>query len=89
MNGPQQKTVETPVSSVDIDDSANSSVQITDKNAVSAAASPAFALQMKLTEELQPTPLFQEAHGVLKMIASFAVACAGTWIFGALLYLQV
>lgn len=51
-------------------------------------ASPARALQAKLSRELQPALRFEAKHPVLTSIAVFTAACAGTWIFGAVLYMQ-
>lgn len=50
--------------------------------------SPARALQAKLVNELQPVKTFEAEHPVLMGLAVFATACAGTWVFGALLYMQ-
>ena len=52
------------------------------------AASPARALQAKLSRDLQPAMKFEAQHPVMTAIVAFTAACAGTWGFGALLYLQ-
>ena len=51
--------------------------------------SPARALQAKLHRELESEVVTSEPYMVLKAMTVFAAACAGTWVFGALLYLQV
>jgi len=89
MNQPQQKLVETFTSPVSSEELPVPIVQIASGNFAAAAASPARDLQAKLSRDLQSAPLFEDRHAVLKMIAVFTAACAGTWVFGALLYLQV
>ena len=50
--------------------------------------SPARALQAKLVNELQPVKTFEAEHPVLMGMAVFVAACVGTWVFGAVLYMQ-
>jgi hypothetical protein len=88
MNQPQQKLAPTFTSSVSAENSAVPAVQVAPESGVIAVASPALALQARLNEALQPASVFEDRHAVLKMLTVFASACAGTWVFGALLYMQ-
>ncbi len=50
--------------------------------------SPARALQARLIRELEPVQAFEAERPVVVGMVAFVAACAGTWGFGVLLYLQ-
>ncbi len=88
MNQPQRKPVEMHNSAVGAVKPRPVLEPLSLSNAA-AMTSPARALQAKLSRELQPTERFADRHMGLTAVAVFVAACAGTWVFGALLYLQV
>ena len=87
MNQPQRKPVETYNSAVGTVTPPRPVFEPLSDTA--AMTSPARALQARLSAQLQPAEQASDRYMFLKAAAVFTAACAGTWVFGALLYLQV
>jgi len=89
MSSAQLKFVDKGVSTDIIDCSSAQNLHGVSESDVTETESPARALQAKLSHELQPAMRFEAQHPTLTALIVFVSACAGTWVFGALLYAQV
>ncbi len=88
MNQPQRNLKE-PLSTSGLGESSGNADLHLGQQASDESVSPALLLQEKLNQDLQAAPVLDGRFDVILSVLAFVAACAGTWGFGALLYLQV